>query len=62
MRKVKSEKPQSRKSYVKPKIEQVNLVAEEAVLQSCKSPGAGGGPGTRNCKQWANTPCVTQTS
>jgi len=57
----KNEIPKNRKYYSKPKIEQVNLVAEEAVLQSCKSPGAGGGPQTRNCKQYGN-PCFNQTS
>lgn len=58
----KNEIPQSRKYYVKPKIEQVKLVAQEAVLLSCKMPSAGGGPAKRNCKLTGNEPCLEYTS
>jgi hypothetical protein len=51
-----------RQPYRKPLLEQVQLVTEEAVLQSCKSPGSGPGPTTQNCKQPGNQPCLNQTS
>jgi hypothetical protein len=50
--------PQSRRHYTKPRIEEVKLVAEEAVLQACKTPGQGaGGPTRSNCKLPGNVPC-----
>ncbi|NWF76345.1 MAG: hypothetical protein HXY53_07255 [Nitrospirae bacterium] len=39
-----------RKNYVKPQIEQVKLVSDEAVLQTCKR-GGENGPGEKNCKR-----------
>ena len=33
-----------RRPYEPPQLEQVQLVAEEAVLQGCKTPGGGPGP------------------
>lgn len=40
----------NRKIYQKPKIEQVKLITEEAVLQSCKAAGTSG-PGVKNCER-----------
>ena len=37
-----------RKPYHKPQLEQIKLVAEEAVLSGCKDPG-GHGPGGGSC-------------
>ena len=34
-----------KKKFVKPEVKKVPLVAEEAVLASCKSDAMGGGPG-----------------
>jgi hypothetical protein len=58
----KNKLPQNRKHYIKPKVEQVKLVAEEAVLASCKAPSAGAGPGGKNNCRVKGVPCVTETS
>ena len=39
---------ESKKSYVKPEVKQIELRAEEAVLGACKS-GATAGPGSGTC-------------
>ncbi|OGW45962.1 MAG: hypothetical protein A2Y66_04455 [Nitrospirae bacterium RBG_13_41_22] len=51
-----------RRIYKKPKVEQVQLVPEEAVLTSCKAPSFGVGPTKRNCKGQAGADCFAQTS
>ena len=45
--KVKSKR--ARQPYRKPQLEQVQLVAEEAVLAGCKGP-QGSGPDDKNCR------------
>ena len=52
----KDEIPQSRKYYVKPKIEKVNLVAEEAVISFCKV-SSNNGPNGGGCKPRGNA-CI----
>ena len=42
-------KEKNRKNYIKPQINQVNLVIEEAVLQACKTGLAALGKGLNNC-------------
>lgn len=39
-----------RQPYVRPQLEQVELVPEEAVLSSCKSQQGGPGPHNINCR------------
>ena len=46
----KRETTRGRRPYRKPQLEQVQLVAEEAVLAQCKVKG-GSGPGGGNCRQ-----------
>ena len=54
----KDEIPQSRKYYVKPKIEKVNLVAEEAVISFCKV-SSNNGPTGAGCKL-TGAACINQ--
>jgi len=46
-----------RKPYVKPKIERVRLVPEEAVLAACKGFG-GEGPTSPTCTVFGGSPCA----
>lgn len=61
-----AKKVEEKRTYKKPKLEEVNLVPEEAVLVTCKLQGGGiQGPTNINCK--GNTPtgpgnCVEQVS
>ena len=46
-----TEKPEPKKvrqTYTKPRLEQIQLVSEEAVLLACKT-GNDVGPGVKNC-------------
>jgi hypothetical protein len=47
---LKKNKRRARQPYARPLLTRVRLVAEEAVLQGCKSPGYGPGPDRPNCK------------
>lgn len=47
--KLKQNKGQPKKPYLKPEVTQVPLRPEEAVLGVCKSTGAGGGPVSDPC-------------
>jgi len=51
---------QVRKSYIKPRIEQVRLVAEETVLGGCKFEGAPGGAGDLSSCTTSAAPCGTE--
>ena len=55
-----------RKPYHKPQMEQVQLIAEEAVLTGCKLQGGGSaGPQNTNCKgvsEVGGGDCLTQGS
>ena len=52
-----------RKSYRKPQLRHVKLVAEEAVLLTCKLQGGGVfGPNNTNCRGLLGSDCVTQGS
>ena len=59
-------KPSIRKPYHKPQMEQVQLIAEEAVLTGCKLQGGGSaGPQNVNCKgvsEVGGGDCLTQGS
>jgi hypothetical protein len=46
----KAEANTNRRNYRKPKAEQVKLMSEENVLQTCKM-GGGEGPGVKNCER-----------
>ena len=47
----KKETTRNRRAYCKPQLEQVRLIADEAVLTTCKS-GSIGGPGNaNNCRK-----------
>jgi len=50
---------QVRKSYIKPGIERVRLVAEETVLGGCKTLGAPGGEGDLSSCTLSIAPCGT---
>jgi hypothetical protein len=54
----KNEISQNRKYYVKPKIEQVKLVAEEAVITFCKV-SSNNGPTGAGCKPTGHA-CINQ--
>ncbi len=50
-----------RKPYQKPRLEQVRLVPEEAVLASCKYigyTGAASGTSNNNCNSSVGVPCL----
>lgn len=47
----------SKKQYKKPQLEQVQLVFEEAVLQTCKT-GNATGPGGKSCIVISGGPCL----
>jgi hypothetical protein len=52
-----NERAAARRPYHKPQLEEVQLLAEEAVLKACKGSFAAGSgevgcqPGTKNCKK-----------
>lgn len=46
----------TRRPYEKPQLQEVRLVPEEAVLQTCKR-GGQTGPGAKNCDK-GPVPCV----
>jgi hypothetical protein len=50
---MKSERPESRKHYVKPEVTRVTLRPEEAVLAACKNFRTSG-PGQPTCR-WPST-------
>lgn len=47
----------TRKPYQKPKMEQVRLVPEQAVLSICKN-AISAGPSSNDCTDVGGTPCV----
>ena len=61
-----TKKIEEKRTYKKPKLEEVNLVPEEAVLVTCKLQGGGiQGPNNIQCKGTTPTgqgDCVTQVS
>jgi hypothetical protein len=54
----------NKRPYQKPQLEQVRLVAEEAVLTGCKFPGAvpGGHAPAADCTKGAAVACVNTGS
>ena len=55
---------QVRKSYIKPRIERVNLVPEETVLGGCKTPGLviNQPSVSSGCEILGAAPCITDGS
>ena len=51
----------ARRPYHKPQLEQVQLVAEEAVLQGCKRGNVSGPPALKGCKD-KNVNCSAHLS
>ncbi len=49
MNKLKQNKGQPKKPYMKPEVKQVPLRPEEAMLGGCKATDAGGGPVSNPC-------------
>jgi hypothetical protein len=49
MNKLKQNKGQPKKPYMKPEVKQVPLRPEEAMLGACKAAGVGGGPASPTC-------------
>ncbi len=49
MNKLKQNKGQPKKPYMKPEVKQVPLRPEEAMLGACKTAASGGGPVSANC-------------
>lgn len=57
----KRKRTKARRPYGKPQLEQVQLVAEEAVLAGCKRGNASGPPSFNNCKD-QNSNCSAHLS